>query len=82
MSPVADLLHRRDHLAQAIRDMPEPIRVTDLAAANARHGFGAARNTARLDAGALVRRGLLAPLPGPGNRTYIRTTNEQEVAAS
>jgi hypothetical protein len=63
---------RRTALTVAIQNMPEPIRARDLAAANAAAGFGAARNTARLDARALVARGLLAPLPGPGNRTYTR----------
>jgi hypothetical protein len=77
---VADVLTRRAALAVAIQRMPLPLRAVDLAAANQEAGFGGARNTARLDARALVARGLLAPLPGTGNRTYTRTTHEQEVA--
>lgn len=81
VSPVANVLTRREHLAAAIQAMPAPIRTEDLAAANAAAGFSPNRNTARKDARALCRRGVLIPVPGPGNRTYIRTTN-QEVAAS
>lgn len=64
---------RRAVLALAIRDMPLPIRAEDLAAANAAAGYGAARNTARKDARALVRHGYLTPLTGPGDRAYTRT---------
>jgi hypothetical protein len=70
---VADVLTRRAHLALAIQHMPLPIRARDLAAANAHAGFGAARNTARLDARWLTAHGHLLALPGPGNRTYTRT---------
>lgn len=70
---MADLLTRREHLAAAIQHMPLPIRAEHLAAASSAAGFGAARNTARKDARALVARGILAPVPGSGNRTYTRT---------
>lgn len=73
MSAVADVPRRRDLLTVAIQDLPLPIRAVHLAAANARAGFGANRNTAREDARALCRRGVLTPLPGPGNCTYTRT---------
>lgn len=68
-----DTLTRRAVLALAIQDMPLPIRTEHLAAESAAAGFGGARNTARKDARALVRRGLLTPLDVPGNRTYTRT---------
>ncbi|MGW5352243.1 hypothetical protein ACWERV_17240 [Streptomyces sp. NPDC004031] len=58
--------------------MPVPIRAVDLAAANARAGFGDNRNTARLDARWLTAHGHLVPNPGPGNRTYTRTTSTTE----
>lgn len=66
------VLTRRAVLAVAIRDLPLPIRTDDLAAVSAAAGFGAARNTARKDARALMRRGLLARIPGAGNCTYTR----------
>lgn len=72
---MADLLTRRDHLAAAIQHMPLPIRADHLAAANAA-GFSAHRNTARKDARALVRRGLLTPADGSGNRTYTLARTE------
>lgn len=71
-APVTDVLTRRTHLAVAIQHMPLPISAAHLAAANQAAGFGGARNTARLDARALVAHGHLTPLPGPGNRTYTR----------
>lgn len=74
----AVVLTRRAHLAVAIQHMPLPIRSVDLARANADAGFGGARNTARLDARWLTAHGHLVPLPGPGNRTYTRTTTATE----
>jgi hypothetical protein len=72
VGPVADVLTRRVVLAAAIRDLPLPIHACDLAAVSEAAGFGGCRNTARKDVRALVRRGLLVPLPGAGNRTYTR----------
>lgn len=64
---------RRAVLALAIQDMPLPIRTEHLAAESAAAGFSGHRNTARKDARSFVGAGLLAPLPGTGNRTYTRT---------
>ncbi|MEC3993964.1 hypothetical protein VSR01_10585 [Actinacidiphila sp. DG2A-62] len=74
---MADVLTRREHLAAAIQHMPTPIRTEDLAAANAAAGFSGHRNTARKDARALCRRGVLTAVPGPGNRTCTRTTSTE-----
>lgn len=70
---MVDPPRRRNVLAVAIQGLPLPIRTVDLAAANASAGFSGHRNTARKDARALIRRGVLAPLDGPGNNTYTRT---------
>jgi hypothetical protein len=66
-----DTLTRRQYLATAIRSAPGPICAATIARLSAAAGFSSNRNTARKDCRALVARGVLAPLPGPGNQTYI-----------
>jgi len=70
-----DTRTRREHLAAAIRLMPGPISAADLAHINASAGFSPNRNTARKDGRALVARGVLAVLPGTGNRSYTARTD-------
>lgn len=75
---MTDALTRRAHLAIAIQDMPLPIRAAHLAAVSAAAGLSGNRNTARRDARHLVTRGLLTPMPGPGNRAYTRPQDHHQ----
>jgi hypothetical protein len=72
---------RRDYLASALAELPEPIHTVDLAALSAAAGWSGNRNTARKDARALVARGLLAPLPATGNTAYTRTSKDTSCAS-
>lgn len=70
---MADLLTRREHVARVIQGTTGEINAAAIARLNAAAGFSPNRNTARKDLRAMVARGLIVPVPGPGNRTYTRT---------
>jgi hypothetical protein len=71
-------LTRRQALAAAIQREPGPWGAHRAARAEADAGFAGHPSTARKDLRALAAAGLLAPVPGPGNRRY--TTPERSMS--
>lgn len=65
---------RREHLAVAIQHSTGPWTSRRAARVAADGGWAGHPDTARKDLRALAARGLIAPLPGPGNRAYVSTT--------